>query len=284
MRARAVALRLIGLAVSSLAVVVCTNVTEPVLPKDAQQFSPPFVYSTWWNMTQACSQIAGSLNSVTWYTTDEIVHDLSSGEVIAGYWVAGSNRIVLNSSVKMDGGIVRHEMLHALIKRSGHPRSEFLGNCAGTVDCERACVADAGPYPNPPETPLQVGSDSIENSLSVDPTTPSRAVDEGQFSITVLTRNRTSHWVTVTPASGVDLLQTFSVDVNGANGANREDELSNDPSQRIFAPNEIKKHVFDFAVGDSPFGNQLPPGFYLVRGGFAGWWNATYPLQFTIKP
>ena len=277
-------MRLTGLAVLSLAIVVCTSATEPVLPKDAQEFSPPPVYSTWWNMTQGCSRLAGSLSAVTWYSTEEVVHDLSSGEVIAGYWVPGSNRIVLNSSVMMDGGVVRHEMLHALIKHGGHPRNQFLGNCAGTVDCERACAADAGPYPNPPETPLQVGTESIDISLAVDPTTPSRAIDEGQFSITVITRNLTSHWVTVAPASGVDALQTFSVDANGANGATRLDELSNDQSQRIFAPNETKKQVFDFAIGDSPFGNQLPPGFYLARGAFAGWWNANYPLQFTINP
>lgn len=273
-----------GLASLSLAIVVCTNSTEPVLPKDAQEFSPPPVYSTWWNMTQACSQLTGSLGAVTWYTTEDVVHDLSSGDVIAGYWVPGSNRIVLNSAVMMDGGIVRHEMLHALIKHGGHPRNQFLGNCAGTVACEQACAADAGPYPNPPQTPMQVGTESIDISVSIDPTTPSHAVDEGRFSITVATRNLTSHWITVTPASGLDPLETFSVDAHGSNGAIQRDELSDDPSQRIFAPDETKKQVFDFVIGDDAFGNQLPPGDYVALGGFAGWWNANPPLQFTINP
>lgn len=281
---RGLAMQLTGLAALSLAVVVCTNVTEPVLPKDAQQFSPPPVYSTWWNMTQACSRLTGSLSAVTWYTTADVVHDISSGDVIAGYWVPGSNRVVLNNAVMMDGGIVRHEMLHALIKHGGHPRNQFLGNCAGTVDCERACATDAGPYPNPPETPLQVGTESIDISLTVNPTTPSRAVDEGRFSITVMTRNLTSHWVSVTPASGVDPVQTFSLDVHGANGATRRDNRSDDPSQRIFAPNETKKQVFDLVIGDYPFGNQLLPGDYVALGAFAGWQNANNPLQFSINP
>lgn len=280
---RPLAIRLTVLGMLSLTIVVCTNVTEPKLPKDATVFSPPPVYSTWWNMTQACSRLTGSLSAVTWYSTDEVVHDVSTGDVIAGYWVGGSNRIVLNSQVKMDGGTVRHEMLHALIQRSGHPRNQFLGNCAGTVDCERACVAAAGPYPNPPETPLQVGTESIDISLAVDPATPTHAIDEGRFSITVMTHNLTSHWITVTAAPGVDPLQTFAVDVHGTNGATGRNQLSNDPSQRIFAPNETKRQVFDLLIGDYPFANQLLPGDYVGLGGFAGWWNANKPLEFTIN-
>ena len=266
----------------SLAIVMCTSVTEPVLPKDAKEFSPPPVYSTWWNMTQTCSQLTGSLSAVTWYTTDEVVHDIGSGDVIAGYWVSGSNRIVLNSAVMMDGGIVRHEMLHALIRHGGHPRNQFLGNCAGTVDCERACADDAGPYPDPPVTPLQVGTESIETTIVVDPATPTHAVDEGRFSVTVMTRNLTSHWITVTPPSGVDLLQTFAIDVHGTNGATGRDQNSVDPSERIFAPNQTKRRVFDLVIGDYPFGNQLLPGDYVARGSFAGWWSADKP--FTINP
>ena len=282
MRARGLAIQLTGLAVLSLAIVVCTNITEPALPKDAKEFSPPPVYSTWWNMTQACSQLTGSLSSVTWYTTEEVVHDIKSGDVIAGYWVAGSNRIVLNSSVMMNGGIVRHEMLHALVKHGGHPRNQFLGNCGGTVDCERACATDAGPYPNPPETPLLVGTESIETTMVVDPAAPTHAVDEGRFSITVMTRNLTSHWITVTPASGVDPDQTFSVDVHGAYGATGSNQTGVDQSERIFAPGETKKHVFDLVIGDYPFGNQLLPGDYVVRGAFAGLWSTD--KSFSINP
>ncbi|HJP59782.1 MAG TPA: hypothetical protein VJ865_07275, partial [Gemmatimonadaceae bacterium] len=271
MRTRRLAMQLTGLAALSLAIVACSSVTEPALPKDAVELSPPSVYTTWWNMTQACSQLTGSFSAVTWYTTDEVVHDVSSGDVIAGYWVSGSNRIVLNTAVTMDGGIVRHEMLHALIKHGGHPRNQFLGNCAGTVDCEPACAADAGPYPNPPETPLHVGTESIETTIVVDPTTPTHAVDDGRFSITVMTRNLTSHWITVTPAAGVDPDQTSSVDVHGANGGTGRDQLSVDQSERIFAPGETKKHVFDLVIGDYPFGNQLLPGDYVVRAAFAGW-------------
>ncbi|MFL5558932.1 MAG: hypothetical protein ACJ794_09920 [Gemmatimonadaceae bacterium] len=251
----------------------CTNIVEPPLPDDAEQFSPPAVYSTWWQMTQACSALTGSLAGVTWYQTSKIVYDTESGDVIAGYWLAASNRIVLTSSVMLDGGIVRHEMLHALIRKGGHPRGQFLGNCAGTVDCEEACAASAGSYPPPSESPSVVSGDGIEITLAVNPATPAHGIDEARFSVTVFARNKSAHWVTVAPASGSDPRQTFSVDVRGAYGYTASDRRAIDPSQTIFAPNETKRQVFDLVVGDYPIANQLLPGDYVVRAAFAGWWS-----------
>lgn len=263
-------------------IVACSDVVEPKLPADAEVFSPPPVYSTWWQMTEACSARTGSLAAVTWYQTTEVVYDTHTGDVIAGYWLPGSNRVVLTSSVMMDGGTVRHEMLHSLLQRGGHPRGQFLGNCAGTVDCEDACVADAGPYPTPPESPVAVGADGIEITLDVEPHTPAHAIDEGRFTLTVFARNKSAHWITVSPPPGVDPLQTFSFDVTSANSALADDRRAIDPSQTIFAPNETKRQVFDLVIGDYPFTNQLIPGDYTGRGGFAGWWASE--SSFVIAP
>lgn len=41
------------------------GLVDPMFPSDAQEFLPPAVYSTWWNMTQACSGLTGSLGAVT---------------------------------------------------------------------------------------------------------------------------------------------------------------------------------------------------------------------------
>ena len=266
-----------------LVLAVCDKIVGPKLPADATQFSPPPVYTTWWQMTQACSGLSGSFAAVTWYKTDEVVHDTHSGDVIAGFWVPGSNQIVLNSTVMLYGGIVRHEMLHALRQKGGHPRDQFLGKCAGTVDCEDACIADAGPYPAPPETPLHVSGDGIDFTLEFAPPTPTRNIDEGRFSITVLAHNKSTRWVTVTPSSSATgPNETFSIDVHGVNGATGRHEDGHDPSQTIFAPGEIKRHVFDLVIGDYPFSNQLLPGDYIARGGFAGWWSVDN--SFTIAP
>ena len=263
-------------------IAACTRIVEPPLPVDAEQFSPPAVYSTWWKMTEACSALTGSLAGVTWYQTSRVVYDTQSGDVIAGYWEAGSNRIVLTSSVMMDGGIVRHEMLHALIKRGGHPRGQFLGNCAGTVACERPCAESAGPYPPPPESPIAVSGNSIEVTLAVEPGTPMHGIDDGRFSITMFARNNSAHWITVAPAPGIDVQQTFSIDVQGAYGYTSSDQRAIDPSQTIFAPHETKRQVFDLVVGDYPIAHQLLPGDYAVRGAFAGWWSNE--SSFVIAP
>jgi hypothetical protein len=106
-------------AVLGLAACGADGVVDPPLPSDAQLFSPPGVYSTWWNMTQACSGLNGSLAAVTWYKTDEVVHDVNTGDVVLGYWSAAGDQIVLTTSSMLDGGTVRHEMLHALLRERG---------------------------------------------------------------------------------------------------------------------------------------------------------------------
>lgn len=261
----------LSLAVAIPLIVGCTRIVEPALPSDAEIFSPPLVYSTWWRMTEACSAVTGSLASVSWYQTSQVVHDTHSGDVIAGYYERGSNRIVLTASVMMNGGIVRHEMLHALLQKAGHPRAQFLGNCAGTVDCEAPCAADAGPYPAPPQSPIAVPGDSIEITLQLEPHTPTKGIDEGRFSLTEFVRNRTGRWITIVPTDGAEPAQTFSFSFAGDNGATGGDRRATDPSQTTFAPHETKRQVFDLNIGDYPFGNQLLPGDYLAHGGFAGW-------------
>jgi len=262
-----------------LVLAACDNAVAPRLPADAEQFTPPPVYSTWWQITEACSGVTGSLAAVTWYKTEEVVEDTHSGDIIAGFWVPGSNQIVLNSHVMMDGGVVRHEMLHALRQKGGHPRDQFLGKCGGTVDCEDACIADAGSYPTPPETPLHVNGDGIEITLNVSPGTPSRSIDEGRFTITVFAHNKSTHWVTVTPSSTAAAPnQTFSFDAEGTDAATAQSKDGLDPSQTIFAPGETKRQVFDLVIGDLPFSNQLLPGDYVLRGGFAGWPSADNSL------
>lgn len=283
LRKHAALLQLIAPMVAAvLSVAACggDGIVDPPLPSDAQQFSPPAVYSTWWNMTQACSGLTGSPQAVTWYKTDQVVHDVNSGDVVLGYWLAAGNRVVLTMASVTDGGTVRHEMLHALSQAKGHPRNQFLGKCAGTVPCQEPCIHDAGAYPAPPEVPIHVTGASIDLTVDVQPSNPTSAQDGGFFTITILAHNRSTHWATVTPALAQDdTTRTFSFDVRNAITLS---DVALDPSERIFAPGETKRQVFDFAIGDSPFGNQLLPGNYTVRGGFSDYWSAD--STFVIGP
>lgn len=257
----------------------CDRIVDPPLPGDAEQFTPLPVYTTWWNMTQACSGLTGSLGAVTWFKTREAMHDASTGEVIAGYWSAASNRIVLASGEVEDGATVRHEMLHSLIASGGHPRSQFLGKCAGTVPCNGSCIREAGPYHPPSETPIGVGGESLDITVAVQPASPSSDIDGGFFSITVLVQNRSTRWATVTPSSPLtNSSLTFSYIVRGAFGGSSISLTSHDPSDRIFAPGETKKMVFDFRIGDAPFARQLPQGEYTVSGGYSDYQSAAQAL------
>jgi hypothetical protein len=252
------------------------NIVDPMFPSDAQEFSPPAVYATWWNMTQACSGLTGSLGAVTWYKTSERLHDVRTGDEIGGYWSSNGNRIVLTTAVMLEGGGVRHEMLHALVKKGGHPRNEFLGRCLGTVWCQGTCIQDAGPYPTPPETPIHVTGDSIDISVDIEPGNPNSGRDGGFFSMTVVVRNRSGHWATVpnyfsTIFPNVDSTHTFDFEVRGPEGGVSGGEIRLDPSEWIFAPGETKKQVFDFSIGNDLIANKLPPGNYTAWGGYSGY-------------
>jgi hypothetical protein len=252
------------------------GLVDPMFPSDAERFTPPPVYSTWWNMTQACSGLTGSLDAVTWFRTDQRLRSSRTEESIAGYWGSFSNRIVLTTPAMLDGGSVRHEMLHSLLRKGGHPRNQFLGKCAGIVHCRGSCIEDAGPYEAPPEPPIHLSGDSLDITLDIEPRNPNSARDGGFFSITVLVRNRSTHWVTVPNYFSqffpdVDSTKTFDFDVRGPAGGISGGETGFDPSERIFAPGETKKQVFDFATGNDLAELKLPAGNYIARGGYAHW-------------
>jgi hypothetical protein len=249
---------------------------DPMFPSDAEEFSPPAVYSTWWNMTQACSGMTGSLGDITWFKTNQALHDPRTGDPVGGYWHSVTNRIVLTKALMLEGGAVRHEMLHALVRKGGHPRNQFLGKCLGTVLCQGACIRDAGPYTPPPETPIHVPGDSIAITLDIEPRNPTSAHDGGFFSMTVFVRNRSTHWVTVPNRfwyifAGIDSSHTFDFDLRGPKGGVSGGEVRFDPSEWIFAPGETKKQVFDFEIGNDFSALRLPPGNYIARGGYSDW-------------
>jgi hypothetical protein len=229
-------------------------------------------------MTQACSGLTGSLGDVTWFKTTQRLFDSRTREPVAGYWNSATNRIVLTTDVILDGGSVRHEMLHSLLQKGGHPRNQFLGKCGGTVHCQGTCIRDAGPYPNPPASPIHVTGDSIDIGVDIQPRNPNSANDGGFFSIVVVVRNRSTHWVTVPSYyssifPGDDSTRTFEFDVRGPAGGLSGGEIRLDPSEWIFAPSETKKQVFDFALGDDLPAKKLQPGSYIVRGGYSDYWS-----------
>lgn len=79
---------------------------------------PLAIYAQWWVATEACSSRSGEFTDITWFSALTI----SSSELLAfGLWRA-PHEIVIVRGYEEDEFIVRHEMLHDLLR--GDPGHE----------------------------------------------------------------------------------------------------------------------------------------------------------------
>ncbi|MBA2685766.1 MAG: hypothetical protein H0U66_14875 [Gemmatimonadaceae bacterium] len=266
-------------ALLALAFTACTEVAT--LPVGAERFDPPPEYALWWRMTESCSGLRGSLADVNWFVVPGVT---SFPGDLGGFWYEQDNRIVLTGTEQFDGALVRHEMLHALVRAVNHPRIEFLERCAGTVTCAYDCVKDSEPAPIPPAgTPL-VSPSALEIAVEIKPSTPKGGADGGYFTLVVTAHNPESHAVVVVlPPSGDDGPSgSFSYTVGQGSSYIRYDDRAYDSEATLFAAGETKRDVFDLHVGsDAEFGGLLP-GTYTAAGSYGSFGSP--PISFTIEP
>ena len=226
-------------------------------------------------MAESCSGVQGSLDAVSFYEVPGVADFDNHGKRVLGYWSDAGNRIVLAGNAALDGGNVRHEMLHALIRVGGHPRDQFLEKCAGLVDCETQCVADAGPAPAADPAALSVLPSALEVTMQVAPATPTNAKDGGFFTLTVTARNTTTRPVVARLGAADLFARSFQFDLRGATGRLLGTAIVFDPSTVRFGAGETKRQVFDFSIGDALSSRRLPPGTYTVQGAYGGHWTDT---------
>jgi hypothetical protein len=96
-------------------------------PEGDRPLAPPPVYQEWWAKTEACSGLTGNLYRVQWSVIEGSSFPCSGGQC-AGHW-SSTHHIFLASDWEMDEMVVRHEMLHELIGRPGHPNPPFGQGC-----------------------------------------------------------------------------------------------------------------------------------------------------------
>jgi hypothetical protein len=219
-------------------------------------------------MTEACSGVTGPFQDVTFYEVPGVADFESEGRRVVGYWTSGGNRIVLAGDAVLDGGSVRHEMLHALIRVGGHPRDQFLEKCAGVVECGTACIADAGSAPPIDPTALTVAPTSLEVTTQVTPAAPTSARDGGYFVVAVAVRNTLARPVVARLGSTNVRALSFQYDVRGPTGGTVGAQVVLDASAVTFAPGETKRQYFDFSIGNNLPARMLPPGSYSVVGAY----------------
>jgi hypothetical protein len=213
-------------------------------------------------MVKSCSGLTGSFDDIRWYSTTSLLRDPNDNdETVAGYWSLAGNRIVLYANDTIAGAVVRHEMLHALLRVPGHPRSAFLQACGGVVACGQACVSDAAP-PSPPApgTPT-IAPSELEVTSTVSPSTPSSSGNGGLATFTILVRNPFSHPVIVSLPDrlGVVPISYRYAMSDGSGGGRSSQDLALDTGVTYFAAGETKRDVIDFFV--------LTPDFPSYQGG-----------------
>lgn len=177
---------------------------------------------------------------------------------------------MLAGGAALDGGAVRHEMVHALLRVGTHPRREFLDRCGGTVDCGRDCVADAGPAPSIDPTATVIAPSQLKLSIAVAPETPATRIDDGFFSVMALATNVLDHPVVVRlpNSSSSTLGVSYTYHVQGPDGGIGGGGNAIDSSGVYFAAGETKRHEFDFRVGRDSASGELLPGDYAVSISF----------------
>jgi hypothetical protein len=112
---------------------------------------PPPVYREWWAKTQACSGLQGDFDRLQWSVIEGSSFSCSSGQC-AGHW-RDDHHIFLAGDWAMDEMVVRHEMLHDMIGRPGHPAPPFGRGCpltwetwnGGAAQLDVAGVGHTGP-------------------------------------------------------------------------------------------------------------------------------------------
>jgi hypothetical protein len=127
-------LRGLALAFLTAMLIGCEDPVLP-LPPTAQQFTPGPVYREWWSQVEGCSGRTGAFDAVRWYVVpgDEPFRVATIRQPVLGYWDSLANRIVLLEWVPSATELVRHEILHALLKRTDHPAEYFERRCGALI-------------------------------------------------------------------------------------------------------------------------------------------------------
>jgi hypothetical protein len=267
----------IALPLLPLALAACESATAPRLPAGAVRFTPPSIYRQWWALTEQCSGRQGDYDAISWYVVPD-ANSLPGTKGLNGIWY-GDNRIVLAGAYDgiSAGDLVRHEMLHALVREGGHPRDMFVRRCGGVVVCIGECLSDAGP-PAPPDPAARVmPASTLEVTVDVAPEAPGSGTWDGYVMMIVHAHNPAAYPIVAeTGGFGYNLI---------GNGGNVQYDLPVDaPEETRFAAGETKSLIFDFhIVSASGSRYDIVPGTWMFRGWYGGVSSVSSPTV-TVSP
>jgi len=93
-------------------------------------------YQDWFGRTEACSGLDGSFQTITWYVVPNAeTFETPEGPKVGMWEKSGAvTRIIIAGRYVAHEMVVRHEMLHHLLDREGHPSEYFTARCRLTWD------------------------------------------------------------------------------------------------------------------------------------------------------
>ena len=100
---------------------------DPIEYPDAVTYFNEPLFRPLWDQLEACSKLRGTLKSVGFfYVPQASLPSVLHGIRTLGVYLPRSNRIFIVESEKSNPAVIRHEMMHALLKdESGHPPMYF---------------------------------------------------------------------------------------------------------------------------------------------------------------
>jgi hypothetical protein len=117
---------------------------EPALPVGAVSLATPAVFQEWYLRTQSCSGLSADFSTVQFYVVPGVNTFPTEAGPKVGLWEreGHTNRIVIAGNYLGHEMVVRHEMLHALLQREGHPSDYFVDRCHLTWESWNSGQAD----------------------------------------------------------------------------------------------------------------------------------------------
>jgi hypothetical protein len=234
------------------------------------------MYASWWQLTERCSGLEGEFHNVHWLTVPNTTFDVE-GETVQGAYFPDGDRIVIARGQERDGRLVRHEMLHALLNRPGHPRDQFLGACGDVVVCVGGCITDAGGPPDTSTTAPLIDPATMNVTTVVTPGEAYLSEYGGWFTVMMTATNSLSHPVRAAMPVSDPSVRFWFAGIGDGEGRTLSAPVT-------FAPAGSAGSTRRFVFTVQPSGPEyydLVPGTYAIQGRFAG--VSAPPVPFSLE-
>ncbi len=242
----------------SLLLAGCSDLFGPGVPEGAIRLLPvPAEYEDWWRLAERCSGARGEFAAVGWGVVPG-AETIPGTDGAVGTYYRNRHQIILVERGTYDGHLVRHEMLHALLRVPGHPREFFVERCGGLSSCGGPCLDEALRTGPPESSAPVVGSRSLLVTAEVRPSTVSLSTGTGGCAtIVVRVSNPRPEAVRIRMAR----IGTVGWSVDGFESSGDGGPLSID-SLVVLPPGAVRSYGFDCPR----LIRALSPGDYYVTG------------------